>query len=53
MSQEKINQRLIKSNIDQLSKIVKRPAVTEKILSRPPFRFIFDLTTMVCKNIVC
>ncbi|KAH7640132.1 hypothetical protein HUG17_10612 [Dermatophagoides farinae] len=50
MSQEKINQRLIKSNIDQLSKIVKRPAVTEKILSRPPFRFIFDLTTMIIKT---
>lgn len=47
MSQEKVNSRLIKSNIDLFTKIVKRPPITEKILSRPPFRFLFDLTTMV------
>ncbi|KAF7494683.1 TRAF3-interacting protein 1 [Sarcoptes scabiei] len=47
---EKVNPRLIKSNIDLWSKIVKRPAITEKILSRPPFRFLFDLTTMTIKT---
>ena len=48
MAPESVNPRLIKSNIDLLSKITKKPnMVTEKILSRPPFKFLHELTTLV------
>ena len=47
---ETVNPRLLKSNVDLYVKILKRPLVNEKILSRPPFKFIHDLVTIVVKN---
>lgn len=47
---ETVNPRLLKSNIDQWSKILKRPMVTDKVLARPPFKFLHDLVTLVVKS---
>ena len=32
---------------DTLGKIIKKPPLTDKLLSRPPFRFIHDIITEV------
>lgn len=47
---ETVNPRLLKSNIDLWSKILKRPMVTDKVLARPPFKFLHDLITLVVKS---
>lgn len=37
----------IKQTQDLLGKYVKKPPLSEKNLSRPPFRFLHDVTTSV------
>ena len=51
MAQETVNPRLVKSNIDLLTRITKKPNMaTEKLLARPPFKFLHDLTTLVWRG---
>jgi hypothetical protein len=38
---------IVKKTQEILGKFVKRPQLTEKLLLRPPFRFIHDIVTMV------
>ncbi|KAH9399830.1 TRAF3-interacting protein 1 [Tyrophagus putrescentiae] len=48
---ETVNPRLLKSNIDLLARVTKKPnMVTEKALSRPPFKFLHDLVTLIVKT---
>jgi TRAF3-interacting protein 1 len=46
MSSE-IDPKIIKTSQELLSKIVKKPVITDKLLKRPPFRFIHDLVSNV------
>ncbi|CAD0203946.1 unnamed protein product [Chrysodeixis includens] len=41
---------VIKSTQISLSKYVKRPPLTEKLLKKPPFRFLHDIVTTVLKT---
>lgn len=42
--------RIVKKTQDTLGKIIKKPPLTEKLLSKPPFRFLHDITTSVIKS---
>ena len=39
--------RIVKKTQDTLGKIIKKPPLTEKLLSKPPFRFLHDIMTSV------
>ena len=42
--------KIIKKTQDTLGKTIKKPALTEKLLSRPSFRFLHDIITEVIKS---
>lgn len=42
--------RIVKKTQDTLGKIIKKPPLTEKLLSKPPFRFLHDIITSVIKT---
>lgn len=42
-----IDIKIIKKTQESLGKIIKKPVLTDKLLSRPPFRFIHDICTAV------
>ena len=41
---------LIKRTQEELGRYVKKPPLTEKLLSKPPFRFLHDVITSVMKS---
>ena len=45
---EKMSDANIKKTQDTLGKIIKKPPLTEKLLKKPPFRFLHDIITSVC-----
>ena len=47
MGDSKIDPSVVKKTQDMLGKIIKKPPLTEKLLSKPPFRFLHDLCTSV------
>lgn len=42
-----INPVIIKKTQDTLGKHVKKPALTEKLLKKPPFKFLYDIIVAV------
>lgn len=44
---EELNLAIIKRTQDTLGKYVKKPSLTEKLLKKPPFRFLHDVFSVV------
>lgn len=42
-----LNPAVIKRTQDLLGKYVKKPSLTEKLLKKPPFRFLHDIFSVV------
>ena len=42
-----MNDKIVKKTQDSLGKIIKKPPMTEKLLNKPPFRFLHDVITSV------
>ncbi|CAI8036159.1 TRAF3-interacting protein 1, partial [Geodia barretti] len=49
MATASVDQATLKRTIDTLSKIIKKPPLTEKLLNRPPFRYIHDIIREISK----
>ncbi|XP_020630940.1 TRAF3-interacting protein 1-like [Orbicella faveolata] len=45
-----MNTAIAKKTQETLGKVIKKPPLTEKLLSKPPFRFLHDIITEVVKN---
>ena len=43
MSSTAIDENVIKLTLETLGKVIKQVPLTEKLLSRPPFKFIHDI----------
>ncbi|KAF7262628.1 hypothetical protein EG68_00111 [Paragonimus skrjabini miyazakii] len=45
-----VDPRIIKRTQETLGRIIKKPTLTDKLLSRPPFRFIHDICTAFIRS---
>ncbi|XP_011550561.3 TRAF3-interacting protein 1 [Plutella xylostella] len=48
--EKELDQEIIKATQNALGKYVKRPPLSEKLLKKPPFRFLHDIVTSVLKS---
>lgn len=42
-----INDSIIKATQDSLGKLIKKPVLTDKLLRKPPFKFLHDIISAV------
>lgn len=47
MTESSLDPDIIKKTQDSLGKFVKKPPLTEKLLKKPPFKFIHDVIKVV------
>lgn len=47
MGEAEVDPEIIRKTQESLGKIVKKPPLTEKLLRRPPFKFILDVVKVV------
>lgn len=45
-----VNKELVKRVQSSLSKHINKPQLTDKLLNRPPFKFLHDIVTNVSDN---
>ncbi|KAK1902938.1 TRAF3-interacting protein 1 [Dissostichus eleginoides] len=45
-----MNAAVVKKTQDELGKVIKKPPLTEKLLSKPPFRYLHDIFSEVIKS---
>ena len=45
--EKQIDAKVVKKTQDTLGRIVKKPPLTDKLLQKPPFRFLHDIITSV------
>ena len=50
MTESNLDPEIIKKTQDSLGKYVKKPPLTEKLLKKPPFKFIHDVIKVVRLN---
>lgn len=50
---ENIDAEVIKRTQDALGKYVKKPPLTDKLLRKPPFKFILDIVKAVSDSFFC
>ena len=43
MSSTAVDENVVKLTLETLGKVIKQVPLTEKLLSRPPFKFIHDI----------
>ncbi|OWR44892.1 TRAF3-interacting protein 1 [Danaus plexippus plexippus] len=48
--EEELDPDIIKATQGSLGKYIKRPPLTDKLLKKPPFRFLHDIVTSIIKN---
>lgn len=48
-NQVNVDPKIIKNTQDTLGKIIKKPVLTEKLLKRPPFKFLHDIIINVSR----
>lgn len=46
--EKELDPSVVKATQTSLGKYVKRPPLSEKLLKKPPFRFLHDIITTVC-----
>jgi TRAF3-interacting protein 1 len=49
MTENSLEAEIIKKTQDSLGKYVKKPPLTEKLLKKPPFKFILDIVKAVSR----
>jgi TRAF3-interacting protein 1 len=50
MGENSVDPDIIKRTQDTLGQIINAPALTDKLLSRPPVQFLQDIVKAVCES---